>query len=362
MGLGLAIETNHRVVLEFRSERCPACDRLQPVLDQLVQEGWVIRTVDVERERSIAERYRIRQVPTMVVRAGGEEVDRIVGYVGVEELRSRLSGRKQVPTAVVRGQSPLVEPERMPSALGPMVALNRTDAAVGLASYEAVDRRADAGRTQPNDRDGRSMAPSGNPIDAAGATVRIRVDDRGSESVGTGTIIDAHGNEYLVLTCGHLFRDGGGKSPVQVEIFQNGRAVPLSAQVVDYRADSVDIGLVVFRSPVSLPVVPLLPHQTRLQESQVVFSYGCDGGADPSRRDSKITKLNRYLGPSNVEVGGAPIQGRSGGGLFDAQGQLIGVCYAADSDYDEGLYSGPDVVYEQLNRLGLGRLYGRDTR
>ncbi len=55
---------------------------------------------------------------------------------------------------------------------------------------------------------------------------------------------------------------------------------------------------------------------------------------------------NRYLGPSNVEVALAPTQGRSGGGLFDAENRLIGVCFAADNDYDEGLYSGPDVVYE----------------
>ena len=27
-----------------------------------------------------------------------------------------------------------------------------------------------------------------------------------------------------------------------------------------------------------------------------------------------LTKLNRYLGPANVETAGAPVQGRSGGG------------------------------------------------
>jgi hypothetical protein len=67
------------------------------------------------------------------------------------------------------------------------------------------------------------------------------------------------------------------------------------------------------------------------------------------------------LGPSNVEVAKAPVQGRSGGGLFNQAGQLIGVCYAADKELDEGLYSGPEVVYAQLARLGLTRLYSEPS-
>jgi len=95
-----------------------------------------------------------------------------------------------------------------------------------------------------------------------------------------------------------------------------------------------------------------------LREGDTVYSWGCDQGAMPSRRDSRITKLNRYQGEPNVEVLGAPIQGRSGGGLFNARGELIGVCYAADNErYNEGLYNAPEVVYQQLNRLGLQRLY-----
>lgn len=75
-----------------------------------------------------------------------------------------------------------------------------------------------------------------NSIDAdpMKATVRIRIDDSRSESVGTGTIIDTHGDEVLVLTCGHLFRDGKGKSPVTIELFHNGRAIQIPGKVVDF--------------------------------------------------------------------------------------------------------------------------------
>lgn len=333
-------ETNDRVILEFRSPQCPACDHLQPVLDQLVQEGWVVRPIDIERDRAMAERWRVRQVPTMVVVAKGEEVDRIVGYVPLEELRPRLQGRKS---------------RSMPPANSNLqaFALSANDASetpVVPASHAMASSPTNPASTAP-------QTPSPLPSDPQGATVRIRVDDGGTESVGTGTIIDTHGNEALVLTCGHLFRDGQGKSALTVEVFQNGKPVRLPAKVVDYRADDVDIGLLAFQAPFPVSVARLLPKSSRLEERQAVYSYGCDAGADPSRRDSHITKLNRYLGPSNVEVANAPIQGRSGGGLFDANHRLIGVCFAADQEHDEGLYSGPDVVYTQLNRLGLGRLY-----
>ena len=49
--------------------------------------------------------------------------------------------------------------------------------------------------------------------------------------------------------------------------------------------------------------------------------------------------------------------GRSGGGLFDQQGRLIGVCNAADAEGNEGIYAAAQVVYAQINRLGLGHLF-----
>ena len=60
---------------------------------------------------------------------------------------------------------------------------------------------------------------------------------------------------------------------------------------------------------------------------------------------------------SNLEIDGAPIDGRSGGGLFDDRGVLIGVCNAADYKSDLGIYTGPGSVHWQLERIQLGRLY-----
>ncbi|MFM7973816.1 MAG: serine protease, partial [Pirellula sp.] len=89
-----------------------------------------------------------------------------------------------------------------------------------------------------------------------------------------------------------------------------------------------------------------------LREGDPVFSLGCDHGDVPSRRDSRVTKLNRYMGSANIETAGAPVQGRSGGGLFNSSGELLGVCFAADAQLDEGLYCGTRSVLDRLQKLG----------
>ncbi len=65
--------------------------------------------------------------------------------------------------------------------------------------------------------------------------------------------------------------------------------------------------------------------------------------------------------PANVEIIGAPALGRSGGGLFDQQGQLIGVCNAADTTDNEGIYAAAEVVYAQIERLGMTHLFDSQT-
>ena len=84
---------------------------------------------------------------------------------------------------------------------------------------------------------------------------------------------------------------------------------------------------------------------------------GCNNGAAPTVRESKVTSLNKFLGPANVQVAGQPVQGRSGGGLFDAEGYVVGVCNAADPTDNEGLFAAASAVQEELDAAGLTYLY-----
>ncbi len=185
------------------------------------------------------------------------------------------------------------------------------------------------------------------------ATVRIRIDEPSSLSFGTGTIINVHGQQALVLTCGHLFRDVTPGAKVSVDLYVNGQPMNLPAQVVSFNAKEYDVGLIEFRSPVPISPVTVAPLSAAPKVGDRAFSFGCDKGADPTRRDTQVKRLNRFLGPANVEIHGAPVVGRSGGGLFDAQGRLIGVCNAADEDDDEGIYAALPVIHQHLAALKL---------
>ncbi len=131
----------------------------------------------------------------------------------------------------------------------------------------------------------------------------------------------------------------------------------MPCELVDFKAEDEDIGLISFRLPVAVEPVPILARAEQPAVGQPAFSFGCDRGANPTRRDTKIKSINRYLGADNIEIVGAPVLGRSGGGLFDMQGHLIGVCNAANPEDDEGIYAAADVVYNQIERLGLSELF-----
>src|SRR5690606_33556676 len=123
-------------------------------------------------------------------------------------------------------------------------------------------------------------------------------------------------------------------------------------QLIDYDLDR-DLALLCFQTTSPVAVTPIAPRGTQLLVDAPVTSVGCGHGADPTPWQSPITAVNRYQGHPNVETAGAPEEGRSGGGLFNAAGQLIGVCYAADKEGNEGLYASLDSIYPKLDALQL---------
>jgi hypothetical protein len=88
-----------------------------------------------------------------------------------------------------------------------------------------------------------------------------------------------------------------------------------------------------------------------------VHCIGCSGGAEPTCEQLTITAINKYTGPDNIECTGIPVQGRSGGGLFDSEGRLIGVCIAADQEAQRGLYAHAYAIHELLDQCNLAHLY-----
>ncbi|OYP36342.1 trypsin-like peptidase domain-containing protein [Rhodopirellula sp. MGV] len=335
------------VLLAFKSDNCGHCKAMEPALHQMELSGTPIRHIDINRESTLAQHYGVRQVPTFVVLSGGRELTRLVGAQSVEKLQQALQAGTRtllpIETNLHQGQLLNSQPITSQPSFG-------TQTAAG-----AQNNVAQAAYNEPMPSVERASAVER----ARAATVRLRVKDGHGFGVGTGTIIDRHDAEALVLTCGHLFRETKLQSQVEVDLFVGGQVRTVPGQVVDYDAGDRDIALVAIRPGFEIAVAPLINVNETPQNGQVVFSFGCDRGADPSRRDTRITGIDKYnpqINASNIEIAGAPIDGRSGGGLFDEQGRVIGVCNAADYNDDVGIYTGPRSISWQMARIGMSHL------
>jgi hypothetical protein len=189
------------------------------------------------------------------------------------------------------------------------------------------------------------------------STVRLTVETSNFKDIATGTIIDTHGDEALVVTCGHVFRDSAGKGEITVEFCGVPGASPVKGQLITYDASHRDIALVAIRPGAAVTTMRVAPEGFAVHERMSVFSVGCNNGGPATVAESRVSGINRYLGPPNIEVSGEPVQGRSGGGLFSADGLLIGICNAADHGSNEGIYGALTTIHEQLAQIGLNRLF-----
>ena len=82
------------VLVDFWAPGCPPCAALAPVLEKLAEdlkEKIKFVKVNVAQGQTVAAKYRVQAVPTLVVIKGGEIVDSAVGYQPEQELRKRLS-------------------------------------------------------------------------------------------------------------------------------------------------------------------------------------------------------------------------------------------------------------------------------
>ena len=108
---------------------------------------------------------------------------------------------------------------------------------------------------------------------------------------------------------------------------------------------------------VPVRALPLAPKGYRIAKGDRVITVGCNHGGAATAEESSITAINKFRLPPNLSVAGLPVQGRSGGGLFTADGLVIGVCNAADPTDNEGLYAALAAIQNELDEAGLTAIY-----
>ncbi len=348
-------QAGETVLLDFSSRSCGPCQQMRPTVRQLAGAGYPVREVDVMQDRGLAERYGITQVPTFVLLVHGQEFGRTIGATSYGQLERMFQTAGITPAA---RQAAAPSNQRAPVGLANVDATPST-----FASQQGSGSRTQGTQAGGSPTNGlaRAAAGSASNTQLLESAVRLTVQDSQGNSTGTGTIVESRRGEALVLTCGHLFRSSGGNGAITVTLFQAGPGgaqlrSTLEGRLVDFDLER-DLGLVSFRTSEPVRVAKIAPASAKLASGSSVTTVGCNHGANPTTIATRITTVGRYQGPPNVEAAGAPIEGRSGGGMFNAAGQLVGVCFAADPQGNEGLYSALESIHAKLDSLDLARIY-----
>ena len=376
------------VLLQFSSQNCAPCQAMQSTVERLAGSGYSVRRVDVDNYPQVARQYDVREIPCFVMLHGGRETDRVVGRASFDRLAAMYTppeqnsqpsttfvshpGAAQGPSAAQPAAQYVPAPYKpepyQPQhlAAGPMAQAPVAQAPAASqpqvpAAYEQADFSAPrAVAVTPTQYREEAANPTDVRRRAMAATVRLKVEDETGFGFGTGTIIDTHDDEALVVTCGHLFRESQGKGTISVDLFAAAGAPSIAGQLIAYDLTR-DIALVSIRPGMKVTPMTVASGLAPVVPRESVFSIGCDKGGEPSVRDSQVTGVNKFRGPPNVTVAGQPVDGRSGGGLFSEQGELIGICNAANPADDEGLYAALGSIHWQLDQIGQTQLYKREA-
>ena len=363
------------VLLDFAAAWCGPCRQMAPLLGEISAAGWVVRRVDVDHEHDLVKRFAVTGVPCYVLLVKGHEVGRINGATTRGELEKLLArsgqplGAAAVPAAAAAATPPLpgiplpaaaapaplaTEPPARAAAVPPSPAAGLPAAAEAVAAPEPTVRPQQVAAEE-------EAVPLASPAAdlqprLLAGTARLRVEDTQGVSWGTGTVIDCRQGEALILTCGHIFRDSQGKGRIEVDVFGPRGPRGVAGQVVSWDLKR-DLALVSIFTDVPLEPLRVGGPERVTKAGEPVVTVGCDGGSEPTLHRTRVTAVDKYLGPANVQVAGQPVQGRSGGGLFAADGTLIGVCNAADPEDNEGLFAALPAIHEQLEEAGLAFVY-----
>jgi thiol-disulfide isomerase/thioredoxin len=365
-GAGTETGSDEPVLLDFSTRGCMPCRQMDPVIGRLIAKGYSIRKLDYDRNRDLARRYGVSRFPCFVMTVGGRETARVLGVVAPERLEEMfadarrlarpklLPGPGDLPLHRIGSSNGEPQPIPLPARQAGAALAMETRPAEPLGQAISL-REGSPGRVLPAVAYGNQSRPL-TDAELIAATVRLRVHDPRGPSIGTGTIIDSREGRALILTCGHVFRDYREGGSIEVDLFGQTESRTVAGRLLSFD-DKRDVGLLTIQIPAPVRTIRVAPRGYSVEVGEMVVNVGCNHGDDPTVRHNRVTNLDRYEGAPNIEVAGLPVPGRSGGGLFSADGYIIGVCNAADPEDNEGLYAALLAIHRQLDDANLSFIY-----
>ena len=86
------LQSEKTVLLDFWAGWCGPCRMLSPIVDEVAEEmgDIVVGKVNVDEEPTLARKYQIMSIPTLIVFKNGEKTNQSVGVISKEEIKNML--------------------------------------------------------------------------------------------------------------------------------------------------------------------------------------------------------------------------------------------------------------------------------
>ena len=85
---------NKLVLVDFWAEWCAPCRMMAPILNDVATElsgSSHVGKVNIEQYKSLAQNYKVRSIPTLILFKNGKEINRFVGIKNKEFILKEIS-------------------------------------------------------------------------------------------------------------------------------------------------------------------------------------------------------------------------------------------------------------------------------
>ncbi|MBO5290428.1 MAG: thioredoxin [Clostridia bacterium] len=88
----LVLKNEKTVLLDFSAVWCGPCQMIAPVIHEIAEENGdvFVGKIDVDNETSLAIKFGVSSIPTLVVMKNGQAIDKAVGLRSKEQILEML--------------------------------------------------------------------------------------------------------------------------------------------------------------------------------------------------------------------------------------------------------------------------------
>jgi len=86
------------VLLDFYADWCGPCKRLNPILEKISEENKDINIlkINVDKENNLATKFKIRNIPLIIIYNNGQQVLSLPGLNSYEKIMSEIASIKNM--------------------------------------------------------------------------------------------------------------------------------------------------------------------------------------------------------------------------------------------------------------------------